>query len=399
MNLNFLFKEITLFKKYKTNVTIIGWYLLAFLTALSEVLRGAKAVNNYQIFKQVFLHTRQQIDLYIPYPAEYFDLNHYGIIFSILIAPFALLPDWLGCLLWCMANAAFLAYVVNRLPVSDKNKLIVLAIGLIELLTAIHNVQFNPMVTAFIIFPFILVKEEKEWLATFFIAAGFLMKLYGIVALVTFLFSKNKMKFFGWLIFWLLILFCLPMLISSPSFVVQSYTDWYHSLNEKNNLNTSLGIVVGQNISVHGMLQRIFNLPGLSQLWVLVPAAIFNLLPLLRLRAYKSTCFQLYYLALCLISVTIFSSSAESSTYIIAVIGVALWFVLGDMKNKIAIALLVLTFIFTILSPTDLYPNYIQKHFFVQYALKALPCFLVWIGIVVKLLTHNFTQTIAPAHA
>ena len=116
-------------------------------------------------------------------------------------------------------------------------------------------------------------------------------------------------------------------------------------------------------------------------------------------RSYKSTFFQLYYLALCLISVTIFSSSAESSTYIIAVIGVALWFVLGDMKNKIAIALLVLTFIFTILSPTDLYPNYIQKHFFVQYALKALPCFLVWIGIVVKLLTHNFTQTIAPAHA
>ncbi len=399
MNLNFLFKEITLFKKYKTNVTSIGWFLLAFLTALSEVVRGSKAINNYQIFKNVFFHTIQQVNLYALYPADHFDSNHYGIVFSILIAPFALLPDWAGCLLWCMANAAFLFYVINRLPLDQKNKLIILAIGLIEMLTATHNTQFNPMMTAFIIFPFILVNEKKEWSATFFIAAGFLIKLYGIVALVTFLFSKNKLKFIGWFIVWLLVLFCLPMLISSHAFVLQSYTDWYHSLDEKNNLNTSLGIVTGQNISVHGMLQRIFNLPGLSQLWILLPAALLNLLPLLRFKAYQSISFRLLYLALCLLSVTIFSSSAESSTYIIAVSGVAIWFVLNDMKNKWLIALLIFTFIFTILSPTDLFPNFIQKHFFVKYSLKALPCFLVWAVIVVQLLTHNFTQTAAKADA
>ena len=399
MNLNFLFKEITLFKKYKTNVTSIGWFLLAFLTALSEVVRGSKAINNYQIFKNVFFHTIQQVNLYALYPADHFDSNHYGIVFSIPIAPFALLPDWAGCLLWCMANAAFLFYVINRLPLDQKNKLIILAIGLIEMLTATHNTQFNPMMTAFIIFPFILVNEKKEWSATFFIAAGFLIKLYGIVALVTFLFSKNKLKFIGWFIVWLLVLFCLPMLISSHAFVLQSYTDWYHSLDEKNNLNTSLGIVTGQNISVHGMLQRIFNLPGLSQLWILLPAALLNLLPLLRFKAYQSISFRLLYLALCLLSVTIFSSSAESSTYIIAVSGVAIWFVLNDMKNKWLIALLIFTFIFTILSPTDLFPNFIQKHFFVKYSLKALPCFLVWAVIVVQLLTHNFTQTAAKADA
>ena len=399
MNLNFLFKEITLFKKYKTNVTSICWFLLAFLTALSEVVRGSKAINNYQIFKNVFYHTTQQVNLYALYPDAHFDSNHYGIVFSILIAPFALLPNWAGCLLWCMANAAFLFYVICRLPLDQRNKLIILAIGLIEMLTATHNTQFNPMMTAFIIFPFILVNEEKEWSATFFIAAGFLIKLYGIVALVTFLFSKNKLKFIGWFIVWLLVLFCLPMIISSPSFVLQSYTNWYHSLDEKNSLNTSLGIVVRQNISVHGMLQRIFNLPGLSQLWVLLPAGLLNLLPLLRFKAYQSRSFRLLYLALCLLSVTIFSSSAESSTYIIAVSGVAIWFVLNDMKNKWVIALLIFTFIFTILSPTDLIPNFIQKQFFVKYSLKALPCFLVWGVIVVQLLTHNFTQTAAKADA
>jgi hypothetical protein len=293
MKLHFLFKEITLFKRYKTNPVTIAWFLLTFVTALSEVARGSKAINNYQIFKYVFFHTSDQVNLYALYPAAYNDSNHYGILFSLLIAPFAAMPDWAGCLLWCLANAAFLFYVVNRLPLDQKSRLTILAIGLIELLTATHNTQFNPMMTAFIIFPFILVKEGKEWQATFFIAAGFLIKLYGIVALVTFLFSSNKLKFIAAFIFWMLVLFCLPMLISSPSFVVQSYSDWYHSLDEKNNLNTSLGMVVGQNISVHGMVQRIFNLPGLSQLWIMVPAALLNLLPLLRFKSYQSTSFQL----------------------------------------------------------------------------------------------------------
>ncbi len=393
MNINFVFKEITFFKKYKTNPIVIGWFLLTLLTIISEIARGAKANNNYQVFENVFYNTIHQLNLYYPYPEVHFDTNHYGIIFSVLIAPFALLPFWAGCLLWSMANAWFLFYVINRLDLDKKKKLIILAIGLIELLTTTHNNQFNPMLTAFIIYPFILVNEEKDWKATFFIAVGFLIKLYGIVALVTFLFSRNKIKFAGSFIGWLLILFCLPMIISSPEFVIQSYTDWYHSIAEKNDLNTSLGIVIGQNISVHGMIQRIFNVQSLSQLWVLLPAAILNLLPLLRFKAYQHKIFQLNYLALCLISVTIFSSSAESSTFIIAVIGVAIWFAINDMKNKWIIGLLIFTFLFTILSPTDLYPNFIQKNFFVKYSLKALPCFLVWAVIVVQLLTRNFNQT------
>ncbi len=392
MNVNFIFKEIRLSEKYRATPVSIAWFVLALLTTLSEVLRGPRAVNNYQIFQGVYYHTIGQMNLYATYPAEYFDMNHYGILFSLLIAPFALLPWWLGCLLWSMVNAAFLFYVIKRLPVSNRQKLIVLAIGLIELLTSIHNVQFNPMVTAFIIFPFILVKEGKEWQATFLIAACFLMKLYGIVALVTFLFSDNKLKFTGWFILWMLVLLLLPMLITAPSFVLQSYTDWYHSVIDKNTENTRLGIAVEQNISVHGMIQRIFHLPGLSQLWILVPAALINLLPLLRSKAYQSTSFQLLYLSLCLISVTIFSSSAESSTYIIAVTGMAIWFVLSDMKNRWVVALLAFTFIFTILSPTDLVPHFIQKQFFVKYSLKSLPCFLVWGVIAVQLVKQDFTR-------
>jgi hypothetical protein len=391
--MRFLLKDFTFFKKYSINIVVFFWMLLTFLTAVSEIMRGPGAINNYQIFKNVFFHTLQQTNLYAAYPAAYFDLNHYGIVFSLLIAPFALLPDWAGCLLWCMANALVLYYTIMRLPIEQNKKIIVLAIALVEMLTSIHSTQFNPMVSAFIILPFILVTQKKEWAATFFIAAGILIKIYGIVALVSFLFADNKMKFIGWFICWMVLLFCLPMIISSPSFVVQSYTDWYHSIDEKNSQNGSLGIVIAQNISVHGMVQRIFNLPNLSQLWVLMLAAVLNLLPLLRFKLLSNRYFQLHYLAICLLSVVIFSSSAESPTYIIAVTGVAIWFILCNRKSHWNIALLIFAILFTTLSSTDLFPHYIQRNFIAKFALKALPCFVVWCVLIWKLLFYKFHET------
>lgn len=249
------------------------------------------------------------------------------------------------------------------------------------------------MMTALIILPFILVQQKKEYAATFFIAAGILIKLYGVVALVTFLFSRNKIKYAGSFILWFFFLAVLPIIISSPDFVFQSYGGWYQSITEKNSQNINLGIVVSQNISLHGMLQRIFNLPQLNQLWILVPAAISMLLPLGRFQMLKYGNFQLHYLAAALIAVVVFSSSAESPTYIIAVAGVGIWFVLSDMKSGWNKGLLLFVILFTVLSPTDIYPAFIKENFFVKYALKSFPCFLTWCVVIVKLLTKDFAKT------
>ena len=86
-----------LFQNYRF-ITVL-WFALALATIIQNVfIRGE--YNNYLIFKGVFWHTIQQLPLYVPYPEEYFDMNHYGIFFSGIIAPFAVLPHWLGCLLW-----------------------------------------------------------------------------------------------------------------------------------------------------------------------------------------------------------------------------------------------------------------------------------------------------------
>ncbi|MBC7587867.1 MAG: DUF2029 domain-containing protein [Chitinophagaceae bacterium] len=394
--MKFLLKDIRFFK-WTISLPTLLWFGIAAIATIAELLHGITVnhthINNYLIFKQVFWHTVHGENLYLEYPLLHEDTNHYGSLFSILIAPFALLNDYAGCFLWCMANAAILFYAVKQLPLNKQQQQIVLLIGFLEMITSLQNVQFNPMLTGWIILSYTLVKKEKDFWAALFVVAGLYVKIYGVVGIAFFWFSQHKIKFLLSFIFWLVILFCLPMLISSPAFIVQSYQDWFHSLVEKNakNINVEASNAM-QDISVMGMIRRIFHLPNFKNYLVIVPATLLYALPFLRFKQFKHTGFQLSYLAFALIGVVIFSSSAESATYVLAMAGVGIWFVIQE-KNKWIIALLVFALLFTSLSPTDLFPDYLEKSFVRPYSLKALPCFLVWLLLAYDLLIKNFSFT------
>ncbi|TWF37473.1 uncharacterized protein DUF2029 [Chitinophaga polysaccharea] len=387
--MNFLFAEFKGSKKWSISLPVLLWFALAFIAGLAEYLH--QSFNNYLIFKQVFWHTLEQKNLYLGYPSEYFDVNHYGPVFSLIIAPFALLPDALGVICWTLANAAVLWLAIKKLPLSQQNFLIILLISVVDMMTASHNVQFNTMTAAFVIFAFVLVEEERDIWATFFIALGFLTKLYGIAAIVFFLFSKHQVKFVGYLIMWMILLFCLPMVISSPAFIIQSYADWYQALSDKVVQNTSgLSASNMQDISVMGMIRRTFQTTTFKDIYVLIPAVAIFGLPLLRTSQYKSLCYRMRYLALVLIAVVIFSNSAESATYVIAMVGVGIWYVLQEKKTAWVNAVLVLTIVLTSLSTTDLFPQYVKVHLIRAYALKALPCLIVWLLLIKEAAAGKF---------
>ncbi len=389
---NFLFKNIRIFN-YQIPFPAFLWFALAAIAALAEISRGSDAINNYLIFKNVFSHTIHQQNLYAFYPAEYADSNHYGPLFSILIAPFALLPLYIGCFFWCIANAAFLYFAIKQLPIANKQQQVVLLIGFVEMMTSIHNVQFNPMLTAWILLSFVYVKKGNDFVATLFIAAGFLVKIYGIVGLCFFLFSENKIKFILSYIFWMIVFFCLPMLLSSPQFIIQTYQDWFHSLVEKNQGNIALQPLGNmQDISAMGLFRRIFHWENFKNIWVMAPAAVLICFPFLRFKQYKNLSFQLTYLAVVLFSTVLFSSSAESATYVIAVTGFAIWYVIqNDFSNKTLTALLWLVLILTSISSTDLFPRFLHNAFVRPYALKALPIFIVWFLAIYQLWRKDFS--------
>jgi hypothetical protein len=373
------------------------WFLFPMLACIAEISRGLGDINNFLIYKQVFWHTIEQKHLYLSYPLEYNDVNHYGPLFSILIAPFALTPIYIGCFLWCLLNVGFLFYAIKQLPLSQKSIRFILFIGVFELITSVHSVQFNPMLCGMILLSFIAIEKEKIWLGTFFIVAGTLIKIYSVVGLLFFLFTPHKKKFIYTGIVWLAVLVCLPMLISSPQYIIDSYIDWYEVLIEKNGQNIESSMFAGmQDISVMGMIRRVFGVYHMPNIFVTMPAGIIMLLPLLRFSLWGNPLYRFNYLALLLIGLVIFSSSAESPTFVIAVIGYLIWHVQQLYKDTFPYkVLLILMLLLTIFSPTDLFPRFIREQYIIRYSLKALPCFVAWLAVVYTLLFSQFKNKLA----
>jgi hypothetical protein len=387
----------TMLTNTRVPVLTVIWFLFPMLACLAEISRGLGDINNYLIYKQVFWHTLEQKHLYLSYPSEYADVNHYGPLFSILIAPFALLPVYVGCFFWCLFNVAVLFYAIKKLPVTILQQRWILLIGVFELITSIHSVQFNPMLCGMILLSFTAIEKEDILLGTFFIVAGTLIKIYSVVGLLFFLFTPHKKKFILYSAMWFVVLFCLPMIISSPSFIIESYKNWFSVLVEKNGQNIVSSMNAGmQDISVMGMIRRIFGVYQMPNTFVTLPAGILMLLPLLRFNFWKNQAYRLHYLALLLIGLVIFSSSAESPTYVIAVIGYLIWHVQQPDNNRLPYKVLMgLVLLLTIFSPTDLFPRFIREQYVLRYSLKALPCFIAWLAVVYTLFKSQFNQKMA----
>ncbi|WP_353145863.1 glycosyltransferase family 87 protein [Chryseobacterium sp.] len=380
------FLKILLNPKY-----IFGVYLIiSVVTAISKYFRGDYAINNYLIFKNVFFNTIHQKNLFIHYPDLYFDLNHYGVFFSVLIAPFAMMPDWLGISLWNIANTFILIYGIYKLPFSDSKKAIFGLLCLQEYITAALSLQFNVALTGLLLLSAVYIYERKEVKSVTAILIGVFVKIYGIVGLTQFFFIKNKGKFIFSGIGIALLFFVLPMAYSSPAFVIQCYSDWFQSIIEKNNENQVLGNM--QDISLMGFFRRILGDASISNLVFLAAGLPLFALPYIRIKQYKHYAFQLMILASTLLFLVLFSSSSESPTYIIAVVGVLIWFFLQKERTPFITGLLVFVIIFTCFSTSDLFPKFVKENYIIKYSLKAVPCIVVWLRVTYELLTKDFEK-------
>ena len=367
--------------------TLLGlWLLLGVLAAVMKM----HSHNNFLIFRGVFWHTWHQVSLYAQYPGEYWDVNHYGPLFALVIAPFAVVPEWVGLLLWCVGLSLFLYVAVRRSSMSRRQQLFVLWFCAHELLTALYMQQFNIAIAAIILLAFFLIERQRDTEAAFFIVVGTLVKLYGVVGLAFFFFSRHKLRFVLSLLGWGVVLFLAPMLISSPEYVVGQYREWFLCLVEKNGENADS---LMQNISLLGLVHRTTGY-WFSDLWLIVPGLLLFGIPYLRFSQYRHVAFRQTLLASVLMFVVLFSTGSESSGYIIALVGVVVWYTAAPwQRSRWDVALLVFVFVLSSLSPSDLFPAYLRKEWVQPYALKALPVVLVWL----KLCYEMYTKDYAPA--
>ena len=365
----------------------ILWLWLA-LSVIAAVLKYNRTDNNFRIFRGVFWHTLQGTSLYGEYPLEYFDVNHYGPFFSLVVAPFALMPIPVGLIFWCIALSLTLYFAVTRSTFSSWQQMFVLWFCSETLLTSLFMQQFNIAIAAIIIASYALIEKERDFWAAFLIVLGTFVKLYGIVGLAFFFFSRHKGKFVLSLLFWGVVLFVAPMIISSPAYVVSQYHEWFVCLVEKNGENLAS---VAQNISALGMVRRVLGNPEYSDLSLLAPALALFALPYLRIKQWRNEGFRMTLLASVLLFTVLFSTGSESSSYIIAISGVCVWYFAAPwQRGKADIWLLVFVFMLSSMGSSDLYPRVIKREYIQAYSLKALPCLIVWLKLCWEMMVKNY---------
>lgn len=362
------------------------WTLLPIIATVFKLHRN----NNYLIFRGVFWHTVNQTSLYGAYPNEYFDVNHYGPLFALVVAPFAVMPVWLGMLFWNVALSLCLYVAISRSQLKYKQQIFIYWFCAETLLTSLFMQQFNIAIAAIIIASYFLIERERDFWAAFLIVLGTFVKLYGVVGLAFFFFSKHKGRFVLSLLLWAVVLFVAPMLISNADYVIGQYHEWYVTLLEKNGENLQS---IAQNISLLGMVRRITGNLLYSDLWLIAPALVLFFIPYFRFSQYRNAMFRQTYLASVLLFVVLFSTGSESSSYIIAISGACIWYLSAPwQRNRWDVVSMVLVLMISGFGSSDLYPRCIRHDLIQVYSLKALPCTLVWLKLCYEMMFKNYAS-------
>ena len=364
---------------------IFGVYMLLALSATLQSYYGSPTIfndleytayNNYLIFKQSFFHLIEGKDLFILYPKEHWDLYKYSPTFSLMMAPLAILPDVVGLFIWNLLNALVLFFGIKKLQLPARFKgiefskismFIILFVGL-ELMTSLQNEQSNGLLAGLIILAFVFLEKEKIWLGTLCITLTFYIKIFGIVAFALFLVYPQKGKFILSSAVWMIVLGLLPAVFVGFDQLIFLYGSWGRMLGEDH--------AASYGYSVMGWLQIWFGLEVSKNVIVLLGVALFCL-PLVKFKRNLNYEFRWRLLVSILIWVVIFNHKAESPTFVIAMSGVGIWYFFSK-KTKVNLGLVILAFVFTSLSPTDLFPRFLRESFVIPYVMKAMFCILIW---------------------
>ncbi|RXK49619.1 glycosyltransferase family 87 protein [Aquirufa rosea] len=369
------------------------WLLVGLFTGIKQYNLGElySHINNFIIFKSSYGHFLQRMPLYLEYPKEYFDLYLYGPIFAILMAPFSWLPTSLSVSLWNVMNALVLFLAVWNLPLDQKKRVAILWLILNSTVTALLNTQFHPLCIALIIWSYICIQRGRDIWGALWIVLGICIKLYGVVGLAFFFFSKKPLRLAAYLICWMLLVLMIPLLLGGWEYGMSTYLGWREVLSHKNELNVDIRNL-RTDVCVMGMIRRWTGDGSLSNLWFLIPSMLINLLVYFQMQKWKDEHFQLRILAFVSIYLMLASTGTESPTLIMAFPGVGIWFVLSK-QSKMDWVLLVLTLLISSFSPTDLFPKWIRNEWVNPLGLMILPLLLVWLALAKDLLFAKPKET------
>jgi hypothetical protein len=377
--------NLTVFFRLVTNLKLLLWllFVIIIVIALQQFYFGQTHIWNPAIYKMSFYNLINHKDLYSAqqlYRGENIDIFKYSPSFAFLYAPLAIIPLQLSMILWNLLNVIIFFFAVKSLPFNDKKKSIIIWLTLLELIISIQNSQSNILMAGLMIFSFTAMEKKNFLFASLCIVLSAYIKLFGLVALLLIFFYPGKTKFLIYTIIWSLLIFVLPLIVISLNELVQLYKNWGTMLQHD--------AIISQGLSIMGILKSWFGVNATKA--IQIAGLILLSIPLLANKMHSNKQFRMLYLCSALIWVVIFNHRAESPSFIIALTGIVIWFVMQEPKPLITIFIL-LAIAITSLAHSDLLPVSFRINFIDAYEIKGLPSFVLWIVIQYKICIMAFT--------
>lgn len=333
--------------------------------------------NNYVIFRQAFNHLLDHKDMYVLYPGEHHDLYKYSPGFAAAFGILAWLPDGPGVIIWNLLNFLVFFLALTRFTVPWTVRIpLLLVFAFPELLTSLQNLQSNGLMTGLLLFAFIDFEKMKPGRAAIWLALAAFIKIYAGLAALLFLIYPGRIKFLITALIAGGILFCLPLALVLPGEMWNQYQSWWSILSQDH--EASFGISL---LHLIHLVQPGFQSKTLVQVLglILIAPVLFPL------RKFSDILCRVNLFALLLLTMVIYNHKSESATFILAVTGIGIWYFSKSKPTRLEMVSLVLAFIFTVLSASDLFPSGVRKNWFVPYGVKLWPCIVVYLLVLKEL--------------
>jgi hypothetical protein len=184
---------------------------------------------------------------------------------------------------------------------------------------------------------------------------------------------------------WMAVLFMLPLIVTPMPALIWQYQNWLELMKAD--------AVAATGLSVAGWLNTWFGLSDVKT-YVSLGGIVLFLAQFIRFDLYKTEAYKIMMVASMLLWVVIFNHKAESPTFIIAMAGVGIWYY-ARPKMTWRTATVVLAFIFTSLSTTDVFPPFLRNSFVYPYTIKAVPCIIIWFIVFAEIMLMKRDEKIA----
>ena len=366
---------------------VLALFLIGALVVTAQRI-GVPAENNFRIFRAAFHHLVAGQDLYAAYPGEHTDLYKYSPTFAFLFAPFAMLPVVPAYFVWQFVSIAAVVGGMHR-QMTQREMTIALVIAWPSVVTDMQRAQTNTLCAGLMLIAWSCLERRAQLTAAISGAVGAFVKIFPLAAFAGLLMQPRKLRQFVLIALVMTLGVFLPLLVTSPASLLMQYQSWLR-------IETldAVPVVYGQ----HGA-GLYAGLMGGLHVWfgvdwphwpVQLTGVLIVLAPIvMRRERWHEAHFRLQLIASILIFAVLFNHQSESPSYVIAMLGIAVWFATSE-RAAWRVALIVFAMLLVNGGSSGILSRDLYQRFYLAYLLKTVPLIPIW--IVMQLELHGLLR-------